>query len=179
MTNNNHNEDDISIAIVVAVAQNGVIGFDGDMPWKLSTDLRRFKQITLDKVVVMGRKTFEAIGKKPLPQRRNIVVTRNQEWKQNDVIVVDSLDNAIQKAKEISKEINQNEICIIGGGEIYRQSMEVANTLYVTHVHAKPKGDTKFGDIDSNVFECTKTEEIPKSPKDEVETSYCVYKRNV
>ena len=112
-------KSDVSVAIVVAAADNGVIGRDGAMPWRLSTDLKRFKAITMGKPVIMGRKTFESVGR-PLPGRRNIVVTRNPAFSADGVEVFSDLDAAIAHARDAASADGLNEICVIGGGEIYR-----------------------------------------------------------
>lgn len=164
-------------SIVVAVAENGIIGADGDMPWKLSTDLKRFKQLTLGKVVIMGRKTFEAIGNKPLVDRTNIVITRDKNWNAPDTLVAHSLDDAMALGSSHSKELGTTEICIVGGGEIYRQAMDIADTLYITWVCASPDGDTSFPSVDDSIWECTHEQTIPAGPADDVETRYCVYVR--
>ena len=108
------------ISIVVAVAENGIIGAGGDMPWRLSTDLKRFKALTLGKVILMGRKTFEAIGSKPLVDRTNIVITRDKNWNAPDTHTAHSLDDALSLADNLSAELASQEVCIVGGGEIYR-----------------------------------------------------------
>lgn len=138
----------MKISIVVAMASNNVIGRDGDMPWRLRGDLQRFKVLTLGKPVIMGRKTFESIGK-PLPGRTNIVITRNPDFKPDGVSVYSSLEKAIADFKTIGKLDGTEEICIIGGGEIYHQSMDFADTIYATHVMAEIEGDTVFPKIDS------------------------------
>jgi len=112
--------------IVVAVSRNGIIGSDGGMPWRLSTDLKRFKALTLGKPVIMGRKTFQTIGK-PLPGRPNVVITRDKGFSVEGVRTAHSLDEAIEIAATLGEQDGTPEICIIGGGEIYRQSLAVAD----------------------------------------------------
>ncbi|WP_439557490.1 dihydrofolate reductase, partial [Dyadobacter sp.] len=115
------------VSIIVAVADNGVIGKDNELLWRLPDDLKRFKQLTLGHPMIMGRKTFESIGK-PLPGRTSIVVTRNAEFNYDGIIVVHSLDEAIEAARQIEQE----EAFIIGGGELYKQAQSIADRLYVT-----------------------------------------------
>ncbi len=166
----------VKIAQVVGIAQNGIIGFDGDMPWRLSTDLKRFKTITMGKPIIMGRKTFESIGR-PLPGRLNVVVSRGA-YKADGVSSATSIEEAINISREWATENKVDEICIIGGGEIYRQSLPLADKLYVTHILAEPKGDTRFPDIDEAQWQVVSTERVPKSENDSAETIFVVYERN-
>lgn len=135
--------DDIQIALVAAVAENGIIGRDGDMPWRLRDDLAWFKKVTLGKPIVMGRKTFLSIGK-ALPGRPNIVVTRQTDFSVANVQICHELDTAVALARGLAKDDQQSEICIIGGGEIYQQMLARADRLYLTRVHAQIDGDTLF-----------------------------------
>ena len=167
---------DIRVSIVVAVAENGVIGMEGDMPWQLSTDLKRFKALTIGKPMIMGRKTFMAIGS-PLPGRTSIVITRDKTWQAEGVVPVHSLESAISVAKEIAQASEQYEICIVGGGEIYRQSIDLADVIHITRVHASPKGDTLFPEIDPNIWEEVYREHVPCGEKDTADTTYLVYER--
>jgi dihydrofolate reductase len=128
------------ISIIVAVAEGGVIGGGGDLLWHISEDLRRFKQITSGHTVIMGRKTYDSIGR-PLPKRRNIVITRNGEWSAEGCERADSLEQAVAMCA------GEEEVFIIGGGEIYRQSMALADKLYLTQVNKPYEGDTYFPEI--------------------------------
>lgn len=166
----------VSISLVVAVAENGVIGASGDMPWRLSTDLQRFKKLTLGKPMIMGRKTFDSIGK-ALPGRTTLVVTRDREWQREGVVVVGGLDAALELAREIALADDGDEICVVGGGEIYAQAMQYADTLHVTEVHAQPDGDTYFPKIDEAVWSLDHRETIPEGEKDTAGTTYKVFKR--
>ncbi len=131
------------IALVAAVADNGVIGADGRLPWRLSDDLRRFKAITWGKPIVMGRKTYDSIGK-PLPGRANIVVTRNAAWRADGVQMARSVDEALNKAGEIAGREGASEICVIGGGEIFEQTIGQALRIYLTRVESDAPGDARF-----------------------------------
>lgn len=165
------------LSLVVAIAENGVIGAKGGMPWKLSSDLKRFKRDTMGKPIVMGRKTFESIGK-PLPGRANIVITRQQDFTIEGCDVVGSLDAAIEIANtKINDGGLENEICIIGGGELYKQALAQADRLYVTHVLAAPAGDTYFPEILPAEWEPIMQENIPAGEKDSAKTIYAVYNR--
>src|SRR5688572_698691 len=129
----------MQISIIVAASDNGVIGKDNQLLWRLPDDLKRFKQLTLGHPMIMGRKTFESIGK-PLPGRTSIVITRNADFRPEGVVVVHSLDEAIEAARQIEN----SEAFIIGGGELYRQAQSIADHLYVTEVHTNIEGDTYF-----------------------------------
>ncbi|MFN3869039.1 MAG: dihydrofolate reductase [Hyphomicrobiaceae bacterium] len=133
-----------TISLIVAVAKNGVIGRDGDLPWRLSTDLKLFRRLTMGKPVVMGRKTWATLQKKPLDGRDNIVVTRNAAFAAGGAIVVGSIEAAIEKAREAAEVRGADEIMIIGGAEIYRAALPAADRVYLTEVAAEPAGDAHF-----------------------------------
>jgi dihydrofolate reductase len=164
------------ISLVVAMAENRVIGRDNGLPWKLSTDLKRFKALTIGKPVVMGRKCYESIGK-PLPGRPSIVITRNTDFTVAGVIVAHSLDQAFDRAEEEAKVLGADEICVIGGGEIYRQAIDDADVLHVTHVLAEPEGDAYFPEIDPQIWQVDYQEDIPKGEKDDFATRFVTYRR--
>ncbi len=133
------------ISLIVAAASNNAIGKEGQLLWHLPKDLKFFKNTTWGHPVIMGRKTFEAVNK-PLPGRTNIVITSNREWQYPGVIVCGSLEESLQHARAT----HVSEIFIIGGGEIYRQSMDIADRVYLTRVHANLDGDTFFPDMDES-----------------------------
>ncbi|MDR0779077.1 MAG: dihydrofolate reductase [Pseudomonadales bacterium] len=136
----------MKIALVVAVAQNRVIGKDNALPWHLPEDLKYFKRITLHKPVIMGRKTYDSIGK-PLVGRVNIVVTRNTHYRPPGVLVVNSLESALERSEALLRMQNapdDSEIAIIGGAQIFADSMALADRLYLTEVHAEVAGDIFF-----------------------------------
>lgn len=130
----------LQMVFVVAVADNGVIGRDNAMPWRLKSDLKRFKALTSGKPVIMGRKTYLSIGK-PLPGRTNIVVTRDAQFQAPGTIVARSLDAALDVARGDALRRFASEIMVIGGAEIYAQWLDRADRLEVTHIHAQPQGD--------------------------------------
>lgn len=168
----------MKVAIYVAIAEGGVIGSGGGMPWRLSTDLKRFKAATMGKPVVMGRKTWDSFPKRPLPGRTNIVITRNPKFAAEGAEVVGSLADAMTLARVRARcAPGVDEICILGGGEIYRQAMPIADTLHVTHVLAKVEGDTLFPPIDANSWEVVSSEEFPAGENDTYPTRYTVYVR--
>jgi dihydrofolate reductase len=167
----------MDIAIYVAIAENGVIGREGGLPWRLSSDLKRFKADTMGKPIVMGRRTYEGIGR-PLPGRLNIVVTRDKSWRADGVEVAHSLDDAIALAKVRGRCMaGAGEICVVGGGEIYAQALPIADRLHVTHVLASVDGDAHFPPIDPGVWRVVSAEDFPAGEKDSHATRYTVYER--
>ena len=146
------------ISIIVAAARNGVIGSGNRMPWHISEDLKRFKTITLDHPVVMGRKTFESLGR-PLPGRTNVVITRNPGYEAEGCKVVCSLGEALALFEEAQ------EVFVIGGGEIYREAMLVADRLYITWVEGDFEGDTFFPQIDHALWRITWREKHERGEK--------------
>lgn len=135
------------LVLVAALARNRVIGADGDMPWHLPADLKRFKAITLGKPMIMGRKTFEAIGR-PLPGRRTIVVTRDSAWRAEGVEVAHELDAALALAASNAPD----EIIIAGGGQIYAQAIGRADRLRLTWIEVEPEGDAHFPEVDPAIW---------------------------
>lgn len=127
-----------NISMIAAMDLNRVIGIDNQMPWHLPDDLKFFKAKTLGKTVVMGRKTFESLGSKPLPKRRNLVISRNADYIAEGAEVFTSIADALQSCQA------ESEVVIMGGGELYRQMLPYANKLYVTWVQTKVAGDTEF-----------------------------------
>ncbi len=168
----------VPVAIVVAVSDNGVIGRKGDMPWKLSTDLKRFKALTLGKPMIVGRKTLQSFGGKPLPGRPHIIVTTNADFSVDGALTVTSLEEALRAGQKIAAETGASQLCVIGGGEIYRQVMDIADVLYVTHVETTvDDGDTFFPVIDPAVFDKGEETHIPAGEKDSYPTRFAVYTR--
>lgn len=167
----------IDIVIIVAAARNGVIGLDGDMPWKLSTDLKRFKALSMGKPLIMGRKTFESVGSKPLPGRPHIIVSRNSKIEMPGVETADSLDAALVRGRALAEATGVDEVCVVGGGEIYRQALPHADRLHVTHVETEVEGDTHFPEIDPAQFERVEETRVPAGEKDNYPTIYAIYRR--
>lgn len=160
------------VTFVVAIAENGVIGRDGGMPWRLSTDLQRFKATTMGKPIVMGRKTWESFPRRPLPGRRNIVITRDPGFQAEGAEVFHSLGDALAAAGA-----DGGEVCVIGGGQIYAQSLPMADRLDVTHVLGSLEGDTKFPNIDPGQWRVVSSADIPAGDKDSHATRHVVYER--
>jgi dihydrofolate reductase len=166
----------MEIVLVVAVADNGVIGAEGAIPWRLKTDLQRFKALTTGKPVVMGRKTFLSL-RRPLPGRTNIVMTRDASFCANGAVVTTSLDHALDVAKGDALRRFVTEIAVIGGAEIYAQWIGLAARLEITEVHANPAGDTRFGPIDTAVWQEAARAENAAGPDNSVAFSFVTYVR--
>lgn len=154
------------VSIIAAVAENGVIGCDGDLPWRLSSDLRRFKEITLGKPVVMGRKTWDSIGR-PLPGRANIVVSGNADFVAEGADVAADIDAALEIARRRAAETGADEIFVIGGAALYEAALGLAGRLYLTEVQAAVSGDTHFPDVDRALWREIARETRPAGEKDD------------
>ena len=166
------------VAIYVAIAENGVIGRQGGLPWRLSTDLKRFKGGTMGKPIIMGRKTWESFPKRPLPGRLNIVVTRDKTYQADGGETVSSLEDAITLARIRARCMaHVDELCVIGGGQIYAQALPLADRLHVTHVLGSVDGDTVFPPIDPAIWRLVSAEDVPAGEKDTHATRYAVYER--
>lgn len=167
------------ISIIAAVAENGIIGGGNTLLWNISEDLKHFKEKTNGHTIIMGRKTFESIGK-PLPNRKNIVITRDLNYFKTGIDIVGSFDEALRVASlEQGREFEENqdeiEVFIIGGGEIYRQAINKANKLYITEVHKEYNGDTKFPGIDKSIWQETYREDHLDAP---IPYSFVEYKKS-
>ena len=163
---------------VVAMGRNRVIGRDGGLPWHISGDLKYFKRTTLGKPLVMGRKTYDSIGR-PLPGRCNIVVSRNPEYRPDGVVTVESLAAALAAAEAAAEEARAEEICVIGGGEIFAATLAQSRRLYVTEIDAAPAGDTFFPEIDPALWRETQRQSIAPGSEaaDTPGYSFVVYER--
>lgn len=166
------------VSLIVAVSENGVIGRDLDMPWKLSTDLKRFKALTMGKPLIMGRKTFVSVGERPLPGRPHIIISRNADYHPDGVDVVSSLEAALDLAKTKAETLGVDEVFVAGGGEIYRQAMPFADQLIVTHVAANVEGDTFFPEIDPAIFEKVEESSAPAGDRDNYPVRFATYRRH-
>ena len=166
----------MEIVLIAAVADNGVIGSHGDIPWRLKSDMQRFKALTSGKPVVMGRKTFASIGK-PLPARTNIVVTRDAGFRAPGAVVATSFADARAVAIGDALRRSAAEIAVIGGAEIYAQWMECADRLEITEVPARPEGDTYFGAIDPAAWQEVARVRNPAGSADSADFSYVTYRR--
>lgn len=162
----------MTISLVVAASENNAIGKNNQLIWHLPNDLKFFKNTTWGFPVIMGRKSFESVNK-PLPGRTNIVITTNPDWKAETVIVVNNLKDAIQKAAET----NSKQIFIIGGGEIYKQSMDIADSIYITRVHANLEGDTFFPVIDTSKWKLTSHQDFEADEKHAYSYSFQIWEK--
>lgn len=160
-----------TLSLIVAHADNRIIGKDNDMPWHLPADLAYFKKMTLGKPIVMGRKTYESIGR-PLPGRKNIVISRNADYQVDGVIVVPSVEEAIAAAGDVS------EVMVIGGGAIYEHCLPAASRLYITHIKASIDGDTLFPEYDKvNEWEKVTSEWRDADDKNQYDLDFCIYEK--
>lgn len=166
----------VKIAMIAAVAENGVIGADQRMPWYIPSDFGYFKRTTMGKPIIMGRKQFETVGK-PLPGRANIVVTRQGDYQPDGVIVMHDLPSALDRAKTIAEADGVDEVMIIGGGEIYRQAMKLADRLYISHVALAPEGDVSFPEIASEEWRVVDEPHVEPSARDGAAFRVKVYER--
>tara|TARA_B100001996_G_scaffold14194_1_gene11824 strand:+ start:619 stop:1125 length:507 start_codon:yes stop_codon:yes gene_type:complete len=164
------------ISLIAAVAKNGVIGNEGDLPWNLPSDLKKFKEITDNKPIIMGRKTWDSIGR-PLPNRDNIIISRNINLEIEGGIICLSPDKAISIAKIKANERGCEEIMVIGGGYIYQEFMGIADKLYITEVDLEIEGDAYFPKIDTELFKEISREEINKDPEDNAYHSLVIYEK--
>jgi dihydrofolate reductase len=158
------------ISLIVAASTNNVIGARGGLPWRLSADLRRFKEITMGKPIVMGRKTWESIGR-PLPGRHNIVVTRQEGYRADGCTIVNSASKAIEAAGAV------DEVMIIGGGYLYEQFLPLADRIYLTRVSAEVGGDTVFPELAPSEWRILSSDSFPADEKNDYDTEFQVLER--
>ena len=160
----------MAIAIISATSENNVIGKDNDLPWYLPADLAHFKNLTSGKHIVMGRKTYESVGR-PLPNRTNIVVSRNPDFIATGCETASSLSDAIKKT-------GGKDLFVCGGSEIYKQALEVADIMYLTRIHAVVEGDTYFPDFDDGLWTIVERKDFLPDEKNKYSYSFITYKRN-
>jgi dihydrofolate reductase len=166
----------IDVVLIAAVAENGVIGRSSGLPWRLKSDMVHFRALTLDKPVVMGRKTYLSIGR-ALPRRTTIVVSRDRSFAAPGIIVAPTLDFALAAARGDALRRGADAVMIAGGAEIYAQSMALASRLLVTQVHARAEGDAHFPVIDPQLWHETARAEHRPGPEDDAVFSFIDYKR--
>ena len=157
-----------TVTLIAAASENNIIGKDNKLIWRLSDDLKHFKELTKGHFVIMGRKTFESMPK-ALPNRTNVIITRKTDYKAENTIVVNSLEKALKVAE------NDNQPFVIGGGEIYKLSMEIADRIELTRVHTSIEGDTSFPEIDLEKWQEVKNEKRLKNEKNEYDFSFLRY----
>ncbi|RED54002.1 dihydrofolate reductase [Aestuariispira insulae] len=163
------------ISQIVAMGRNHVIGREGGLPWHLSGDLKFFKATTMGKPIVMGRKTFESIGR-PLPGRPNIVITRQQDYAPEGVSVCATLEEALDKAKTEAERLGVEDVMIIGGAQIYASSLNLTDRLYITEVDLAPDGDAHFPEFDRNNWQEISRETV-EAVDDIPEFAFVIYDR--
>jgi dihydrofolate reductase len=166
----------LRVSLIAAVAKNGVIGDGTGMPWRLSTDMQRFKRLTMGRPVVVGRKTFEGFGK-PLQGRTNIVVSRHPHMWAPGVVAARDVAAALDIARADAERSGGDEVMVIGGGEFYDETMGLADRLSVSQVDAAPAGRTRFPPIDPRVWREVSSEAVPAGPKDSAASTFAVYER--
>lgn len=162
----------MTISLLVAAAENNAIGKNNRLLWHLPNDMKFFKNTTWGMAVIMGRKTYESVDK-PLPGRYNIVITRQADWKAEGTITATDLNDALQKAKET----NCNEVFVIGGGEIYKQSLEIADKIYMTRVHTTLDGDTFFPEIDETKWQLIRNQDFEINEKHKYAYSFQTWQK--
>jgi dihydrofolate reductase len=165
------------LALVLARARNGVIGNEGGLPWRLKSDLALFKATTLFKPVIMGRKTWDSLPKKPLPGRLNIVLSRDGSFEPEQALVCESFDDALQIAREHAADDGAEEVCVIGGAGLFEAAMPRAKRLYLTEVQADVDGDTAFAPFDETAWREVRREEYPAGPDDQYPFVFRVLER--
>jgi len=159
------------ISIIVAMDKKGVIGLDGDLPWHLSSDLKHFRAITMGKPLIMGRKTHESIGR-PLPGRKNIVLTRSKDFLAEGCVVVNSQEQALELVADVE------EVMFMGGAGIYAEALSHANRLYLTEVHADVKGDVYFPEFDKSDWVEVEREDRSADEKNDFDYSFLMMERS-
>ncbi len=165
-----------AITIIAALDRNGVIGVNGNMPWRIPSDFAHFKRSTMGKAMIMGRKQFETVGK-PLPGRTNIVVSRQQGYQPDGVIVINDFEAAIDHARKIALADGVDEIMIIGGGEVYEMAIKIADNMIISHVELEVENSStddviKFPDIDLNKWQIVR--ELPVLPDERDQAAYSI-----
>lgn len=164
------------VALVVARGENGAIGKGGTLPWQLSTDLKFFRKVTLGKPIVMGRRTFESLGR-PLDKRTNIVLTRDKDYDAPGAVVAHSIEEALRRARSVAKRDGIDEIAVIGGDSIFRETLPLAHRIYLTEVHASPPADVFLCDFDLSEWRELSREHHEPGPKDDHPFSFVLLER--
>ena len=165
------------IALVVARARNGVIGRDGGLPWRLRSDLQRFKAVTLGKPCIMGRKTWDSLPLKPLPGRLNLVLSKDESFEPKGALACLTLDEAIEIAREQAVDDGVGEVCVIGGAGLFAATLPRARRLYLTEVEAEPEGDVLFPPFDETAWTEVSCEAVPAGEKDDHAFAFRVLER--
>lgn len=156
----------IAVALVAAVAENGIIGRGGQLPWRIPSDLKAFRRLTMGKPIIMGRRTYHSVGK-ALDGRDNIVVTGDKHFTAPGIYVVRGIEDALGLAKTLAQARGVSEIMVVGGAQVYRAAMPYVDRMYLTEVHASPGGDTILPAIVSSEWHEASREPLPRDPRDE------------
>jgi dihydrofolate reductase len=167
----------VDLILVAAVAENGVIGQGGTLPWRLKSDMAHFRTVTMGKPVIMGRKTWQSLNRRPLPGRTNIVVSRDPEFAAPGLLVASSVEAALQAAHGDALRRSANAIAVIGGAELYAQTMPQADRLVITRVPLQPAGDTRFPPIDATVWREAERRQHAGGAGDDAPFTIIVYER--
>lgn len=165
------------LALVVARARNGVIGRDGGLPWRLRSDLQRFKAVTIGKPCIMGRRTWESLPLKPLPGRLNLVLSKDESFTAKGALVCTTLDEAVEIGREQAMDDGVDEICVIGGTALFEMALPRAKRLYLTEVEAAPEGDAVFPPFDEGAWVEVSSEAVPAGEKDDHDFVFRVLER--
>ena len=160
------------LSIIVACTENNVIGRDNDMPWHLPADLKHFKSLTTGNPIIMGRKTYESIGR-PLPKRRNLIITRNASYTAEGIEIYQSLEQAVENCQQ------ERESFIIGGGQIYNCALEMADRIYLTRIHTEIDGDTFFPELKMDKWKLVDDQFVHRDDKNEHDMSFQTYEKTI
>ncbi|WP_396588329.1 dihydrofolate reductase [Bermanella sp. R86510] len=166
----------MKLALMAALAENRVVGINNSLPWHLPEDLKYFKRTTSGKAIIMGRKTYESIGR-PLPNRTNIVISRNPNFIAEGTKVVQTLEQAIELARHVNEINGVDEVVVIGGATIYELALPLVDRLYMTHVHAEVEGDAYFPEVDYSLFREVERDDFNKDERNPYDYSFVVYDR--
>lgn len=167
----------VLISLVAARGRNGVIGAAGGLPWRLRSDLQKFKQVTIGKPCVMGRKTWDSLQLRPLPGRLNVVISNNPDFAAKGALVCAGLDEALAIARETAREDGVDEVCVIGGAQIYALALPKARRIYLSEVEASPDGNARFPDFDETAWREVSSERIEPGEKDDHAFTFRVLER--
>ena len=167
----------IIVSLVAARGRNGVIGSKGGLPWQLRSDLQKFKQTTIGKPCVMGRKTWDSLQLRPLPGRLNVVISKNPAFSPRGALVCETVEQGLAIARDTARDDEVNEVCVIGGAQIYALTLPRAKRLYISEVEAEPDGDARFPDFDESEWREISAERIEPGEKDDHAFTFRVLER--
>ena len=166
----------MKISLIVAISDNGVIGNQGKMPWKMRSDMKYFRHTTMHKPVIMGRKTWESLNA-PLANRDNIVVTRQEGYAPEGAIIAPSVEKAIAMAEEFAEMRSVDEVMIVGGSQIYELTLPMADRVYFTEIHMNVEGDTFFRPLDKAVWQEVSRSSFEAGKRDDADYSFVIYEK--